>query len=95
MQHHAGVAASPAGVRMADGPKVLVPDGYEGYSHSRMEEVELPTDISGEESSLKELQVEIGALPVTSAAPSIPVRLEGTGCLSGQRGHSCSCFLVS
>lgn len=29
--------------------------------------------------------MEIGALLVTRAAPSIPVWLEGTGCVSGQK----------
>lgn len=31
--HHAGMAVSPAGVRMAGGPKILVLDGYEGNNH--------------------------------------------------------------
>lgn len=34
--HQAGIAAGPAGVRMAGGPKILVLDGYEGCSHKRV-----------------------------------------------------------
>lgn len=34
--HPAGIAMGPAGVRMAGGPKILVLDGYEGYSHKRL-----------------------------------------------------------
>jgi len=40
--HRAGMAVSPAGVRMAAGPKALVPDGCEGYSHRRVGGVEGP-----------------------------------------------------
>lgn len=56
-----------------------------------MERVKLPGDISGQEASLVELQVKTGALPVTRAAASIPVRLEGLGLCVKKKGCSYSC----
>lgn len=90
-----GTAVSTTWARTAGGPKIPVRDGCEGCNQRRvggLEGVELPGDISRQEASLEELQVEIGAPHVTRAALSVPVRLEGMGCVSEQKGCLWSCF---